>query len=191
METEGSLPCPQEPAWSPCVTFRNKLVFKDEFLAPCPTPKLHATAYSIYLLLPYKFGGRLLHPQPEDAPCHDDRDPLNMVLIPIYSQLPSISGGRLLHPQPEDAPCYSDRDPLNMILMPIYSHLPSISGGRLLHPQPEDAPCRGDRDPLNMVLIPVYSHLIRHSVSTIVKQLPSFVDEVWPATWLLDNPAMG
>jgi hypothetical protein len=54
-------------------------------------------------------GSRLLHPQPEGAPCYGDRDPLNMVLIPIYSQLPSISGGRLLHPQPEDAPCYGDR----------------------------------------------------------------------------------
>jgi hypothetical protein len=58
-----------------------------------------------YSQLPYISEGRLLHPQPEYAPCYSDKDPLNMVLIPIYSQLPSISGGRLLHPQREDAPC--------------------------------------------------------------------------------------
>jgi hypothetical protein len=28
--------------------------------------------------LPSIPGGRLLHPQPEDAPCHDKRDPANM-----------------------------------------------------------------------------------------------------------------
>jgi hypothetical protein len=50
------------------------------FLAPHPTPscsttscRLSATAYSIYLQLPSIPGGRLLHPQPEDAPCHSDK----------------------------------------------------------------------------------------------------------------------
>jgi len=35
-------------------------------------------AHSIYPQLTSMSGGCLLHPQPEDAPCHGDRDPLNM-----------------------------------------------------------------------------------------------------------------
>jgi hypothetical protein len=45
---------------------------------PC---RLSATAYSIYSQLPSKTGGRLLHPQPEYAPCLGDRNPLNIVKI--------------------------------------------------------------------------------------------------------------
>jgi hypothetical protein len=52
-------------------TFRN-------ILAPHSTPKLgttpcrpSATAYSIYSQLPSIYGS-LLHPQPEDVPCHGD-----------------------------------------------------------------------------------------------------------------------
>jgi len=39
---------------------------------PC---RLSATAYSIYSQLPSASGCRLLHPQPEDAPCRPDRLP--------------------------------------------------------------------------------------------------------------------
>jgi hypothetical protein len=90
------------------VTFRKKMDFYGEVVTPLPTSNLKdhalsavANAYSVYSQLPSIPTGRLLHPQPGDAPCYGDRDPLNMVLIPIYSQLPSISGGRLLHPQLE------------------------------------------------------------------------------------------
>jgi len=51
-------------------------------LAPRPTLKLEdtpcqlsVTAYSIYSQLPSISRGRLLHPQPEDAPCRGARAP--------------------------------------------------------------------------------------------------------------------
>jgi hypothetical protein len=77
------------PILRPCVTFRNKSAFYNEFLAPRPSPKLKdrpfrlsTTAYSIYSQLPSVSGGRLLYPQPENAPCRGDgRDPpLNWLL---------------------------------------------------------------------------------------------------------------
>jgi hypothetical protein len=37
--------------------------------------RLSVTAYSIYLQIPSISGGRLLHPQPEDAPCHSGKGP--------------------------------------------------------------------------------------------------------------------
>jgi hypothetical protein len=36
---------------------------------------LSSAAYSIYSQLPSISRGRLLHPQPEDAPCHSDKGP--------------------------------------------------------------------------------------------------------------------
>jgi len=39
---------------------------------------LNMVKIPIYSQLPSTSGGRLLHPQPEDAPCRGDRDPLNM-----------------------------------------------------------------------------------------------------------------
>jgi hypothetical protein len=39
------------------------------------TCRQSATAFSIYSQLLSIFGGRLLHPQPEDAPCRRDRGP--------------------------------------------------------------------------------------------------------------------
>jgi len=67
----------------PYVKFRNKLVYYgEELLAPRLAPKLEdrplsavATAYSIYLQLLPKSGGRLLRLQPQDAPCRGDRGP--------------------------------------------------------------------------------------------------------------------
>jgi hypothetical protein len=38
-------------------------------VTPC---RLSATAYSTYSQLPSISGGRLLYPQPEDAPCSSD-----------------------------------------------------------------------------------------------------------------------
>jgi hypothetical protein len=35
------------------------------------------TVYSIYSQLPSISGDYLLHPEPEDMPCHSDRDQLN------------------------------------------------------------------------------------------------------------------
>jgi hypothetical protein len=94
MEPEGSLPCSQgpypeayiqgiRPGPRLLVVFRNKLIFYgEELLAPPQPPswrttpcRLSATAYSIYSQLPTIPGGRLLHPQPEDAPCRGDKGP--------------------------------------------------------------------------------------------------------------------
>jgi hypothetical protein len=61
------------------VIFRNKLIF---LRLHTQTPswsttncRLSATSYSIYSQLPFIPGGRLLHPQPEDAPCRGDKGP--------------------------------------------------------------------------------------------------------------------
>jgi hypothetical protein len=53
--TVKSYPHAQPPSWrtTPCL--------------------LSATAYSMYSQLPSKTGDRLLHPQPEDAPCLGDK----------------------------------------------------------------------------------------------------------------------
>jgi hypothetical protein len=106
MEPEGSLPRSRgpttgpypeplprsfqrkRPVQRPCVTFRDKLVFRAEkFLAAHPPP-LHkledhplsavTIAYSIFPQVPSISGGRLLFPQPKGAPCPGDRDPCNM-----------------------------------------------------------------------------------------------------------------
>jgi hypothetical protein len=65
------------------IMIRNKLRgFTVGVVSPRPTPKLEddpcqlsATAYSIYSQLPSISGGQLVHPQPEDAPCRDDKGP--------------------------------------------------------------------------------------------------------------------
>jgi hypothetical protein len=101
MEPEGSLlHCSQGPATGPflskkClnpkifVPFRNKLFFYGEdLLAPRSTPKLEDyplsavldCLFNIFAATPI-FAGRLLHPQPEDAPYRDDRDPNNMETV--------------------------------------------------------------------------------------------------------------
>jgi hypothetical protein len=63
----------------------NQRFYGGGLLAPAQPPswrttpyRLSATAYSIYSHLPYISGGRLLRPQPEDAPCRGDRGPLYM-----------------------------------------------------------------------------------------------------------------
>jgi hypothetical protein len=63
------------------VVFRNKLIFYGkELLTPRPTPtledhpcRLSANAYSIFSQFISIPGERLLHPQPEDAPCRGDK----------------------------------------------------------------------------------------------------------------------
>jgi len=35
---------------------------------------LSIAAYSVYSQLPFKIGGRICHPQPDDAPCFGARD---------------------------------------------------------------------------------------------------------------------
>jgi hypothetical protein len=66
------------------VFIRNKLIFYgDELLATRPTPKLEdhpLTAvrdclFNIFAATLVS-GGRLLHPQPEDAPCRGDKGPI-------------------------------------------------------------------------------------------------------------------
>jgi len=108
MEPESSLPCSQKAIGlhlsQPCQrinpgprnfeTFCNILHFYSEgLLTPCPMPKLEncpllfATACSVYLQLPSISEGLLLHPQPEDVPCHGDRDPPNMAPISHLSKM--------------------------------------------------------------------------------------------------------
>jgi hypothetical protein len=39
------------------------------------------TAFSVFSWLPSISGGHLLHIQPEDVPCHDESNPLNMASL--------------------------------------------------------------------------------------------------------------
>jgi hypothetical protein len=75
---------------SPCprllVNFRNKLIFLRRGVSPTPNPQAGGpplvgcpTAYLIYSQLPFISGGRLLHPQPEGAPCRGDKGPPRMI----------------------------------------------------------------------------------------------------------------
>jgi hypothetical protein len=78
-----------------CIVIRNMVIFcGDELLAPRPTPKLedhplsavrdclfNVFAATIHIRRPF------LHPQPEDAPCRGDRDPLIMAVIGLPSIL--------------------------------------------------------------------------------------------------------
>jgi hypothetical protein len=65
--------------------FRNIILFYgEEFLVPRPTPKmedypLSAVCDCLFNVLAATFHNwrPFLHPQPEDAPCRGDRDPLN------------------------------------------------------------------------------------------------------------------
>jgi hypothetical protein len=70
------------PSPSPFVAFSNMLIFYgEESLATRPTPswrttpcRLSAIAYLIYSQLSSISGGRLLQPQPKDAPCRGDME---------------------------------------------------------------------------------------------------------------------
>jgi hypothetical protein len=75
------------------MVFRNMVIFYgEELLAPRPTSKLEdhplsavrdcIFAASLHVWRPF------LHPQPEDAPCRGDRDPLIMVVIGTASSIP-------------------------------------------------------------------------------------------------------
>jgi len=70
------------------VRFRKNLFYIEEFLVPFPTPKLenitlstvHNYLFSIFAATLHISisGGRLVHPDPENAPCRDDRNSNNM-----------------------------------------------------------------------------------------------------------------
>jgi hypothetical protein len=69
-----------------CIVFRNMvIVYGEELLAPRPTPKLED--YPLSAVRDCIFAATLhirrpfLHPQPKDAPCRGDRDPLIMAGI--------------------------------------------------------------------------------------------------------------
>jgi hypothetical protein len=85
MEPEGLLPRSQEPATRD--SYMRFLIglhlYDEELLAPRPTPKLEDHPLSaLHDCLFIIFAATLpiwrpfLHPQPEDAPCRGDRDPL-------------------------------------------------------------------------------------------------------------------
>jgi hypothetical protein len=75
------------PCLRSCVTFSNiQLSYSKGLLAVdqhirwrTSLCRLSVITYSVYSHLSFIYGGRLLHPQPEYAPCRDDRDPLIMV----------------------------------------------------------------------------------------------------------------
>jgi hypothetical protein len=87
-----------------CRLFRNIIIFYgEELLPPRPTPKLKDHPLSAFRDCLFNvFAATLhnwrsfLHPQPEDAPCRGDRDPLN-----------TVTGTHLTR---------GDRDPLNTAL---------------------------------------------------------------------------
>jgi hypothetical protein len=82
MELKLSLPCSQKTAW-PFEMFHKMLVFYGEdLLLRAPPHKLEDYPlsavrdwYSIYSQVSSIPIDRLLHPQPEDAPCRGDRGP--------------------------------------------------------------------------------------------------------------------
>jgi len=45
----------------------------------------------IYSQLPSISGGRLLHPQPEDAPCRGDRDSHSVAMLCIFNEVQCIA----------------------------------------------------------------------------------------------------
>jgi hypothetical protein len=118
MEPKGSVPRSKDPATDPkshmlprpfqrirpsprpCAKFRNKLfpvfiLYGEELLTPHPNQsstvtlcRLSATVYSIYSQQTSTPGGRLLHPQTEDAPCRGDSDiTMASLLIRCYQFL--------------------------------------------------------------------------------------------------------
>ena len=90
MEPDGSSPYSQEPAKFRGVLqyFVTWLVFSgEELLAPRPTPRLedhHLSAVRYCLFNTFAatlhIWRSFLHPQPKDAPCSGDRDPLTTVI---------------------------------------------------------------------------------------------------------------
>jgi len=78
--------------------FRNKICFySEELLAPRPTPKLEDYPFSA--VRNYLFNifaatlhteGPFLHPQLEDVPCRDDRDPLITAYLGLCLKLRHI-----------------------------------------------------------------------------------------------------
>jgi hypothetical protein len=66
-----------------CIVFRNMvIVYGEELLAPRPTPTLEdhplSAVRDCIFAATLHIRGSFLHPQPEDAPCRGDRDPLFM-----------------------------------------------------------------------------------------------------------------
>jgi hypothetical protein len=70
------------------------IFYGEELLAPRPTPKLEdhplsAVSDCLFNVFAATIHIRrsFLHPQPEDAPCHGDRDPLIMDSFQMYRQM--------------------------------------------------------------------------------------------------------
>jgi hypothetical protein len=66
-----------------CIVFRNMVIFYgEELLAPRPTPNLEdhllSAVRDCIFAATLHIRRAFLHPQPEDAPCRGDRDPLIM-----------------------------------------------------------------------------------------------------------------
>jgi hypothetical protein len=81
----GCMPCPSHPPWFRGFlrSFITSLFFYGvELLAPLSTPKLEDHPLSTVRDCLFNIfaatsipGGRLLHPQPEDAPCRGEKEP--------------------------------------------------------------------------------------------------------------------
>jgi len=65
-------PGPRISVW----IFRNRMRFYGEELAPRPTPMLEGHPFSAVRDCLFNIFAATIHPQPEDAPCRGDRDPL-------------------------------------------------------------------------------------------------------------------
>jgi hypothetical protein len=84
-----------------CRLFRNIIIFYgEELLAPRPTPKLedHPMSavrdclFNVFAATHHNWGP-FLHQQPEDAPCHGARDPLNRKFTALqFDELQSACG---------------------------------------------------------------------------------------------------
>ena len=89
---QRNCPCPR------LCRFCNMLIsYGKDLSAPCQKSRwrtttclLSATVYSIYSQLPCVAGGRILHPQAEDAPCCGDVEQLSMPYAHSHTHLSSM-----------------------------------------------------------------------------------------------------
>jgi hypothetical protein len=84
--------------------FHNIIIFYGEgLLAPCPSPKLEDHPLSVVRDCLFNVFAATLHtwrpfllPQPEDAPCRGDRDPLNMNINLLFALIVNCDGATVV-----------------------------------------------------------------------------------------------
>jgi hypothetical protein len=93
MEPKVSLPCSKSPPVPrPCVTLLNNVFFYGDELAPRPNLKLEDHPLLAVRDFWFSVFAATLHPQPEDAPVRDDRDPHNTLssITRVYPKVPGL-----------------------------------------------------------------------------------------------------